>query len=182
MLRDKVRMLTLPLYALSVALLVGCGGSIPGWFTNPPTSEDALYGAGVGESQGLQMATTRAQEAARVQISRAVESKVSGLFQQFQEQVGGIEDGEFLQMATDVSKTVTSMVTTATSVVEQKVERVDGGYRIYALMAMPIGDANAAIVNRIKAQQNLYTRFRTSQAFTELEADVENYEKWKQDQ
>ena len=49
-------------------------------------------------------------------------------------------------------------------------------------MAMPIGDANAAIVNRIKAQQNLYTRFRASQAFTELEADVENYEKWKQDQ
>jgi hypothetical protein len=35
-------------------------------------------------------------------------------------------------------------------------------------------------VNRIKAQQNLYTRFRASQAYQELEADTEEYETWKQ--
>jgi hypothetical protein len=165
---------------LLVAVIAGCGSSIPGWFTSPPADEDALYGVGTGESQDLQMATTRAQEAARVQISRNAESKVSALFKQFSEQVGGIEDGEFLQMATDVSKTITSMVTTATSVVEQKVENLDGGFRAYALMKMPIGEANAAIVNRIKAQQNLYTRFRASQAYQELEADTEEYETWKQ--
>jgi len=180
--RKHNRLLTLPLYALATAFIVGCGSSIPGWYTSPPSGDDAVYGVGTAESQGLQMATTRAQEAARVQISRNAESKVSALFKQFQEQVGGIEDGEFLQMATDVSKSVTSMVTTATSVVEQKVENLEGGYRAYALMKMPIGEANAAIVNRIKARQNLYTRFRASQAFNELEADAEKYEKWKQSQ
>ena len=181
MLRACPPLPTSVLCLLLIGAVAGCGSSIPGWYTEPPADEDVIYGVGTAESQGLQMATTRAQEAARVQISRNAESKVSALFKQFSEQVGEIEDGEFLQMATDVSKTITSMVTTATSVVEQKVENLDGGFRAYALMKMPIGEVNASIVNRIKAQQNLYTRFRASQAFSELEDDVEQYEKWKRE-
>lgn len=179
MLRARGSYVPLLLGCLLVAVGVGCGSSIPDWYTTPPADDDAIYGAGVGESQDLGMATTRAQEDARVQISRNVETKVSSLFKQFREQVGDIEEGEFLQMATDVSKSVTSSVTTATSVVDKKIEELDGGYRAYALMKMPIGEANAAIVSRIKAQQNLYTRFRASEAFSELEDDVAAYEKWK---
>ncbi|MBM3216018.1 hypothetical protein FJZ36_14005 [Candidatus Poribacteria bacterium] len=167
---------------LAFAFVLGCGGAVPGFYENPPQSDDALYGVGVGMSSDLQMARTMATEAARVEIARAAETKVNALFKQFREQVNGVEEGEFLQLAADVSKTVTSFVTTATRVSKQEMKREKNGYRVYTLLEMPVGEANAAMVNRIRAQQNLYTRFRASQAFSELERDVAEYEKWKREQ
>jgi len=172
----------LALCSCALAFLWGCGGGIPGFFKNPPQGEDVLYGVGSGESSDLQMARTMAIEAARVEVARAAETKVNALFKQFREQVNGVEEGEFLQLATDVNKTITSFVTTATRVAKQEIRRGKNGYRVYALLEMPVGEANAAMVNRIRAQQNLYTRFRASQAFRELEHDVAEYEKWKREQ
>jgi hypothetical protein len=50
------------------------------------------------------------------------------------------------------------------------------------MMEMPIGEANARFVDKIKSQQRLYTRFRASEAFEELDAMVEEYEQWKKEQ
>ena len=55
-------------------------------------------------------------------------------------------------------------------------------YRAYVLVEMPIGDANAALVQNLRNQQNLYNRFRASQGYHELEEEVEKFEdyKWQQ--
>ena len=50
------------------------------------------------------------------------------------------------------------------------------------MMEMPIGEANARFVEKIKSQERLYTRFRASEAFEELDEMVEEYEQWKKEQ
>jgi hypothetical protein len=50
------------------------------------------------------------------------------------------------------------------------------------MMEMPIGEANARLVEKIKAQERLYTRFRASEAFEELDQMVQEYEEWKKQQ
>jgi hypothetical protein len=54
-------------------------------------------------------------------------------------------------------------------------------YRVYVLIEMPIGEANTALMAKIKANNNVYTRFRASEAFKELEEEVEKYERLKKE-
>ena len=49
-------------------------------------------------------------------------------------------------------------------------------------MEMPIGQANKELMSKIKANQNLYTRFRATQAYKELDEEIEKFEAWKREQ
>ena len=55
-------------------------------------------------------------------------------------------------------------------------------WRAYVLVEYPIGAANNAFVQQIKKQEELYTRFRSSETFKELEDEVKKYEEWKEKQ
>jgi len=55
-------------------------------------------------------------------------------------------------------------------------------FRAYALMELPIGVMNSALVDKVKENQNMYTRFRASQAFQELEEESQKYEQFKKEQ
>ena len=52
----------------------------------------------------------------------------------------------------------------------------------YEKMEMPIGEANLAFVEKLRAQERLYTRFRATRAFEELDQEVQEYEEWKRQQ
>jgi len=41
---------------------------------------------------------------------------------------------------------------------------------------LPIGAASQALMQRVRANEQMYTRFRASQAFDELQKEVERYE------
>jgi len=49
-------------------------------------------------------------------------------------------------------------------------------------MEMPIGEANARFLEKIRAQERLHTRVRASEAFEELDREVQAYEEWKSKQ
>jgi hypothetical protein len=52
--------------------------------------------------------------------------------------------------------------------------QIDGGvYRAWVLMQLPVGEANRKLVEQIKAREQLYTRLRATEAFKELNAEVE---------
>lgn len=171
--------------------LIGCSGSkknanktkmkeIPKWFLETPNDPNYIIAASSAISRDLQMAVNTATEEARVQIARELEIKISGLFKRFREEVGFREDAEFLTQSTDVSKSVVSTTLTGTKVRKKKIVQEGGGIRAYILMEMPLGPMNEALLNKIKEQKNMYTRFRASEGFKELEKEVEKYEKWKE--
>ena len=185
-------------FVLGLALL-GCGGaktpqaiqqetvqktmeSIPPWFPAPPADAEHLYGTGTGESGDMQFAVNKAEQAARVQITSNIEAKVSSLFKTFSEETGVGQDAEFISMSTGVSKTVASEVISGTRIKDQKIVPEGGRYRAYVLMEMAIGEAQARLQAQIKAQNRLYTQFRASQGYQELEKEVEAFEEFKSEQ
>jgi len=185
-------------FALSLALL-GCGGAktpmavqqetvlktmetIPSWFPSPPSDAEHLYGTGTGESGDMQFAVNKAEQAARVQITSNIEAKVSSLFKSFSEETGVGQDAEFLSMSTGVSKTVASEVISGTRIKDQKIVPEGGRYRAYVLMEMAIGEAAARLQAQIKAKDRIYTQFRASQGYQELEQEVEKFEAYKKEQ
>ena len=97
---SRLHMYTFSTVAVLLASLLiwgGCGGSknvlqaqvgeaiskVPDWYLNPPNDPNFIYGTGTNDSRDLQMARNAAEHAARVQITRNTEAKVSALFKSF---------------------------------------------------------------------------------------------------
>ena len=183
--------LSLVLLAIA-ALSLGCGGKtaskgnslgLPEWFQALPEDPNYIFAVATSTSRDLQMSVNKAKQQGRVDIAQQMETKVKSMIKQFNEEVGLGEDAEFLSQTTEVSKSVTSKVLNGSKA--RKVETVKEGeiiYRSYVLMEMPIGPANAALMEAIKKQQNMYTRFRASQGFQELEGEIDKYDQFKKEQ
>ena len=187
-----------PIFNLSLVLLaiavlsLGCGGKtastgnslgLPEWFQAVPEDPGYIFAVATSTSRDLGMSVNKAKQQARVDIAQQMETKVKSMIKQFNEEVGLGEEAEFLSQTTEVSKSVTSKVLNGSKA--KKVETVKEGeiiYRSYVLMEMPIGPANAALMDAIKKQQNMYTRFRASQGFQELEGEIDKYDQFKKEQ
>jgi shikimate kinase len=178
---------------LLVALsLIGCGGTkslqatdtgdIPDWFMNVPKDPNFLYGAKTATSQDLQLALDKAATDARAEIARQVEIKVEGLQKRFQEETGTTADAQLLDQFTQANKTVVSTSLSGTQVTKQK-ELKDGSlWRAYVLVEYPVGAANEAFMKQIKNNEQLYTRYRATQTFKELDEEVKKLEDAKKQQ
>ncbi len=174
-----------------VTFLMACGGKtkldnpsgLPPWFQNPPEDPNYMFSTATMTSKDLQLAINKAKQQARVDLAQQMETKIKAMTKQFTEEVGLGEDAEFLSQTSVVSKSVTSKVLNGSRARQVETIKEDGViYRAYVLMELPIGPANSALLNAVKKQQNLYTRFRSSQGFQELEEEVEKYDQFKKEQ
>ena len=186
--------------ALSLVILwAGCGGkklerikiderqkdeplSVPEWFLNPPEDPNYFYSPATATSKDLQLAIDTAKHQGQVDITQQLQTKVSGMFKRFREEVGAGEDAELIAQTTSASKAIVSETINGCKASKQEVKKEGTVYRAYVLMEMPIGEANAALMAKIKANKNMYTRFRSTQAFDELNEEVEKYEQFKKEQ
>ena len=175
----------------AIILWTGCGASTtgtsadalaPDWYLNMPDDPDRFYAPATARAGDMQFAVDKAKNNARVELANQLRTKISALFKQFRDETGTPEDAEFIEQASSVSKAVVSEAINGAKVSKQEVKEKDNLYEAYVLMEMPVGEANTALMAKIKANQNLYTRFRASQGFKELEEDVEKYEQWKKEQ
>jgi hypothetical protein len=156
---------------------------VPEWFLNIPQDPNYLYSAATDSSKDMQHALENAREAGRTDISGQIETKVAAMFKRFTEEVGIGEDSEMLAMTTAVTKSVTADVVKMSKVLKQDVKPESANvYRAYVLLELNIGEMNSGALAKIKDNENLYTRFRASEGFKELEAEVEKYEQWKKEQ
>jgi len=156
---------------------------IPEWFLNPPEDPNYLYATGTHKGPDLGFAREAATQAGRLEIANQIQTRIMGLFKRFHEEVGTGEDAEFTAITTAISKAVVSETLNLSRPAKQDVKMEESvHYRVYVLMEMPIGLANTALMKEIKANRNMYTQFRASQAFKELEAEVEKYGQSKKEQ
>lgn len=183
------RSLTILLAILAMAFLAGCGsstslpstdeGEIPAWYLNTPEDPNYFFAVASSTSRDLQLSVDKATTDARADLGRQVELKLSGLQKKFDEEVGVGENATLLQQFTSATKTVVSTTLTGSKIIKKDVKRDGDNFRAYVLVQYPIGASNEALLNQLKSKEELYTRFRSSQAFKELEDEVTKYEEWK---
>lgn len=149
---------------------------MPSWFLdNRPMDPHHIFAAATATAPKLELASSKATSQARGDIAAKIEVRFQGLTKQFQEEVGSGPNAESVSQFTKAYKSVVNRTINGSEVVKRKVKREDGGYRAYVLLRMPIGDAQEKLLDKIETQRNAYTRFRSSQAFEELEQEVENH-------
>ena len=178
--------------ALLAVFVLGCSGpktmqatstgDVPEWFSNVPVNPNYLYAANTAVSQDLQLAIDKAVTGARTEIGRQMEVKVNGLQKKFEEETGVGQDAQLLSQFTSASKTVVSTQLSGSRIKFQKQLREGNLWRAYVLMEYPIGAASEAMMKAIKANNQMYTRFRASEAYKDLDKEVEKYEEFKKQQ
>jgi hypothetical protein len=156
--------------------------NLPGWYSRPPVENDVLFGPATAVSGDLQIAINKAQTEGRNLISQQLEVKYSGMNKRFAEEVGRSNDAQLLDQYTQVYKAVVSQVMYG-SRSRQQVLRTEGEvYRAFVLMELPLGEMSKRLMEQIRAQEQLYTRFRATESFKELDAEIQRYEAWTRGQ
>lgn len=188
-----MRSISIIIFSIILCVLyLGCAGSksltdvstgrVPMWYQNPPTDEDNFFGVNTQTSVDMQTSFDKAKHGARQEIARQIRTQVDGLEKDFMEEVGGGDNNQILQQFNAASKQVVSTALSGSKVIKQEVIKHDGKFRAYVLMSYPIGASNKALMEQIKNNEAMYTRFRSSKVFKELEEEIEKYEQRRQRQ
>jgi len=169
--------------------LMACGGSkqslqkvdtgdIPAWYLNPPTDPAFAYATASATSQDMQMAIDKAEQACRASLANQISAKVSALTKKFDEEVGG-KDAQLLTSFTQASKTVSSTELTGAKPKQRDIKKDGDMFRAYVLMEYNVAQS---MVSQLKKEEQLYTRFRATQTYKELEDEANKVDAAKQQQ
>jgi hypothetical protein len=155
---------------------------IPKWYNEVPQSDEAIFSPASETSKDMQMAVEKAKQTGRADIAHQMETKIEAMFKKFMEETGTSSDAELLSMATNVSKSITSTVLIGCKENRKEIKKEGPIYRAYVLMELPVGPANKALLDKINNEKNLYTKFRATQAYDELDKEVKEFEQFKKEQ
>jgi hypothetical protein len=147
-----------------------------------PMSKDYMYAPATATSKDLQIALNKAEAEGRLQLGQQLEVKYSALMRRFAEETGAGAGAQLLQEYEQSYKAVVSQVLVGTKPKDTKYQVEDGVYRAWVLMELPVGAASERLLKQIQAQEQMYTRFRATQAYKDLNAEVDKYEQWKSGQ
>lgn len=180
-----MKKLYIPALFFSLLLIAGaCGSSknssitnvvVPDWYLNIPVDEDYFFGVGNTTSRDMSLAVNKSVMDARAQIAQQVEIKMSGVQRRFQEEVGLGENSELLDQFTSAYKAIVDETLVGSRTRNQEIRQEGITYRAYVLVEMPVGAASEAMMQRLRENENLYTRFRATEAFRDLERELEAY-------
>jgi hypothetical protein len=173
-------------------MLVSCGGGpqtlqstsecdIPDWYSNVPADANYLLAARTATSQDMQMALDKATTDGRAEIGRQTELKIQGLQKRFDEEVGLNADTQLMSQFTQANKTVVSTSLSGSRVRTQELCKDGSMWRAYVLVEYPIGAANEALMQQIRNNNEMNTRLRASQAYKDLDSEVQKYEESKKE-
>ena len=145
--------------------------SIPDWCDKPPVSDLALYACGDAESSVLNLARKKAELLAKADIASNLAGYLSEKVKLFQKEIGGGVEVETLIQQTIQSFTGEVQIS-GYKVLETKTLAIGSKYKHFLLIEYPLGEANQALVNKLKQNEIISTQANADAAFAELEAEI----------
>jgi hypothetical protein len=113
---------------------------------------------------------------ARTGLARQVETKVRSLQKSFMEETGTGTDAQLLQQFSTATKNVVNTTLVGTRAKQQEQFKEGDMWRVYVLMEYPLGAANSLLMQAIRGNAELLTRYQGEKAFQALEQEVQKYE------
>jgi hypothetical protein len=147
----------------------------PAFVSNPPSdTEEFLFATGTAVSSRRSLAHRQAAISANTNMAFKLSSKIEALQKLFEEEVSVAERSNYQSMFSLATQQITAQ--TLTGVAEQEVvyqATENGRIEAFILVRMPLGQARTALENALSRDQELYVRFRESQAFEQLQNQLE---------
>lgn len=147
---------------------------------NMITENGGLAAVGIGTSRTVSLALDKAKTRGRTELAHIMETKIDSMKKDFQEEIGEGESAEYNALFTQVSKSVAHQILRGSVPQDLKYDTSNGTTTAWALMVQNPKVLADAFAQQANTQRHLYTRFRASQAFQELEEETKKFEEFKQ--
>jgi hypothetical protein len=152
----------------------------PDWMLDIPTEKDQLTTSATATSRDFQIALDKARGLAEANLAQQLGTRLANLTSQFQQETGMASDSELLTEFTSATRAITSETLVGAHVARRHVIPEGHGYRAYVMLRLPIGRANELLMQQLGLSDALYTRFRASESFAELDDELQRYEAWRE--
>ena len=147
---------------------------IPEWYLNIPSADDTIYSSGSAKAPDLQLAVDIAIMNAKTTLADRINGKLDSMTKSFVAKIGSNDlDTSVLNEIEKTSKNVIASVDVAGYIIDKSDVTQEGTqYRAYVLLAYNSEEATKVIMNRMKRDRMIYSRIRSTEAWKELENEV----------
>ena len=148
---------------------------IPEWYLNIPSADDTIYSSGSARAPDLQLAVDIAIMNAKTTLADRINGKLDSMTKSFVAKIGSSDlDTSVLNEIEKVSKNVIASVDVAGYIIDKSDVTQEGTqYRAYVLLAYNNEEATKVLMNRMKRDKMIYSRIRSTEAWKELENEVD---------
>ena len=147
---------------------------IPEWYLNIPSADDTIYSSGSARAPDLQLAVDIAIMNAKTTLADRINGKLDSMTKSFVAKIGSSDlDTSVLNEIEKVSKNVIASVDVAGYIIDKSDVTQEGAqYIAYVLLAYNNEEATKVLMNRMKRDKMIYSRIRSTEAWKELEDEV----------
>ena len=147
---------------------------IPEWYLNIPSADDTIYSSGSAKAPDLQLAVDIAIMNAKTTLADRINGKLDSMTKSFVAKIGSTDlDTSVLNEIEKTSKNVIESVDVAGYKIDESDITQEGTqYRAYVLLAYNNEEATKVLMNRMKRDRMIYSRIRSTEAWKELEEEV----------
>ena len=148
---------------------------IPEWYLNIPSADDTIYSSGSARAPDLQLAVDIAVMNAKSTLADRINGKLDSMTKSFVAKIGSNDlDTSVLNEIEKVSTNVIASVDVAGYIIDKSDVTQEGTqYRAYVLLAYNNEEATKVLMNRMKRDKMIYSRIRSTEAWKELENEVD---------
>ena len=147
---------------------------IPSWYLKIPSADDTIYSSGSAKAPDLQLAVDIAIMNAKTTLADRINGKLDSMTKSFVAKIGSDDlDTSVLNEIEKTSKNVIASVDVAGYIIDKSDITQEGTqYRAYVLLAYNSEEATKIMMNRMKRDRMIYSRIRSTEAWKELEEEV----------
>ena len=152
---------------------------IPKWYSKMPEEKDAIFTVGSATAPDLQLAVDIATLNGKVVLADRINGKLKAMTKSWIAKFGQSDvDARVMTEIEKVAKNVIANVDVAGyNPVETEVFAAGTQYRAFVLLKYSAKEASKIIMNRLRKDRMIYSRLRSTEAWKELENEVNNQEK-----
>ena len=150
--------------------------NIPEWYMTMPESDDTIFSSGTATAPDMQLAVDIAIMNAKTTLADRINGKLDSMTKSFVAKIGSDDlDTSVLEEIEKTSKNVIASVDVAGyNVGEMDITQDGVQYRAYVLLAYNNEEATKVLMNRLRKDRMIYSRLRSTEAWKELEREVES--------
>jgi len=153
--------------------------NIPDWYIDLPKQDGYRYETRSAPSQDLQLSVNKETLDAASRLAATINSQMEGYTKRVQEENGLGADSDILDRYSQVQSQTIATALQDYSVAKKQIleERSDNQdiYRAYVLLEWDEGAAHKRLLDKIKADKEIYDAVRASELIEEMESKVEAY-------
>ena len=149
---------------------------VPEWFKEQPTDSENIFSVGTSVTPDMQFAIDAAILNAKVVLADRINSRLRSQTKQFKAKVGS---GDFDSSLISELERATKNLVVDTDVSGYSVKNTEvfphgTQYRAFVLLEYSDDEARKIIINRLRKDQMVYSKIKSTNAWKELENEVDN--------